>query len=352
MEPRAENEKKETIAKREEVILEFWKTAGIFEKTLAQNEGKDSYVFYDGPPFATGLPHYGHLLAGTVKDVIPRYQTMRGRFVRREWGWDCHGLPIENLIEKDLGLERKKDIEEYGIERFNEKARQSVLMYDKDWKEVIPRMGRWVDMETSYKTMDASYTESIWWAFKRLYEKKLIYEGYKSMHICPRCETTLAISEVGMNYKDTKDISVYAKFALTDESGTFLIAWTTTPWTLPGNVALAVNPVMEYVKVKMSDNSEVILAKERYEVMSENMEVLKGSHVVMELRGKDLIGKSYVPIFDYYAKDTALANHANGWKVVGADFVTGESGTGIVHIAPAFGENDMELGKLLELPFI
>jgi isoleucyl-tRNA synthetase len=243
-------EKTEGIPQREEKILRFWKEKRIFESSLLQNEGKEAYVFYDGPPFATGLPHYGHLLQGTIKDVIPRYQTMRGRFVRREWGWDCHGLPLENLIEKELGIKQKSEIEEYGIENFNQKARESVMLYDSEWKSIVPRMGRWVDMERSYKTMDASYTESIWWSFKNLYDKKLIYEGYKSMHICPRCETTLAMSEVGMNYKDIKDISVYVEFELADELGTFLIAWTTTPWTLPSNLALAVGKEIDYVKVK------------------------------------------------------------------------------------------------------
>jgi len=377
--------KKETIAEREERILRFWKSAGIFEKSLKQTEGKMPYVFYDGPPFATGLPHYGHLLAGTIKDVIPRYQTMRGRYVRREWGWDCHGLPIENLIEKELGFKTKKDIEDYGIAAFNQKAKNSVLMYDKEWKEVIPRMGRWVDMEKSYKTMDSTYTDSIWWAFKTLYDKKLIYEGYKSMHICPRCETTLAISEVGMNYKDVKDISVYVKFKMdagqqvgdfmTDDN-TYLIAWTTTPWTLPGNVALAVGAEIEYVKVLIQEGASIQPAGtgayavgESYyayiaqAVVEKYEEIRKGVYIFpynknqltvegKPVRGAELVSKSYKPVFDTYANDTTLENHERGWKVYAADFVTTESGTGIVHIAPAFGEDDMELGKKEQLPFI
>jgi isoleucyl-tRNA synthetase len=199
------------------------------------------------------------LLQGTIKDVIPRYQTMRGRYVRRQWGWDCHGLPIENIIEKELGFKAKKDIEEYGIEKFNQKARESVLRYDEEWRAIVPRMGRFVDMENEYKTMDSSYSESVWWAFKTLYDKKLIYEGFKSMHICPRCETTLAASEVSQGYKDIKDISVYVKFELVDEPGTFLLAWTTTPWTLPGNVAVAVNPEIEYVRI--CPESDVVIKK-------------------------------------------------------------------------------------------
>ena len=368
-------EKKQSIPKREEAVLRHWEREHIFEKTLKETKDKDPYVFYDGPPFATGLPHYGHLLAGTIKDIIPRYQTMRGHYVRREWGWDCHGLPLENLIEKELGLKHKRDIEAYGVENFNQKARESVLMYDKEWKEIVPRMGRWADMEKSYKTMDATYTESIWWSFKTLYDKKLIYEGYKSMHICPRCETTLAISEVGMNYKDTKDLSVYVKFELKDEPGTYLIAWTTTPWTLPGNVAVAVNRELEYVKIEDAyipvaediktleegknpkpstfQKNTYVIAKDRLANLIEKKYF--SNHipkVLEEFKGEDLVGKTYVPLFDYYVNDEDLPNRENAWKVVGADFVTTEDGTGIVHEAPAFGEEDMELAKKLKLPLI
>lgn len=342
-----ENERCASLPEREEETLRWWKEEKIFESSIEANRGKEPYVFYDGPPFATGLPHYGHLLAGTIKDVIPRYQTMRGRFVRREWGWDCHGLPLENLIEKELGLKQKKDIEEYGIEKFNQKARESVLMYDKEWKEIVPRMARWVDMEKSYKTMDASYTESIWWSFKTLYEKKLIYEGYKSMHICPRCGTTLAISEVGMNYKDIKDISVYVMFELKDEPGTYMLAWTTTPWTLPGNVAVAVHPDLQYATVE-SEGKRYVLAKELVTKVFKEKE----HKVVAEAKGKTFIGKAYVPLFDYYTNDVDLPNRENAWKVVGAEFVTTQDGTGVVHEAPAFGEEDMELAKKLKLPMI
>jgi isoleucyl-tRNA synthetase len=350
MEPNGEQPKKETIPEREEKILHFWKEQNIFEKSLAQTEGNDPYVFYDGPPFATGLPHYGHLLAGTIKDVVPRYQTMRGRYVRREWGWDCHGLPIENLIEKELGFNSKKDIETYGIGKFNQKARESVLTYDKEWRQIVPRMGRWVDMDREYKTMDASYTDSIWWAFKTLYDKKLIYEGFKSMHVCPRCETTLAASEVAQGYKDVKDISVYVKFELVDEPGTYFVAWTTTPWTLPGNVALAVGADIPYSIFHIPSSKErYIVAKDRLLAL---VTIAKDYEIEGEILGKDLVGKSYKPVFDDYAKDEALENRENGWKVYAADFVTTESGTGIVHIAPAFGEDDMELGKKMKLPFV
>jgi len=349
-----ENNEKSNTAKKEEEVLKFWQENRIFEKSLEQTAKGESFVFYDGPPFATGLPHYGHLLAGTIKDAIPRYQTMKGKHVRRKWGWDCHGLPIENLIETDLNLKNKKDIEDLGIGNFNEKARESVYRYDSDWKKIVPRTGRFIDMEEGYSTMNWQYSESIWWAFKELYNKGLIYEGHKSMHICPRCETTLAISEVTQGYRDITDISITAKFELIDESGTFVLAWTTTPWTLPGNVALAVGPDLDYVKIRLTTNNSqpttdesFILAKEKVEEVFEGNEY----EVVEELKGKDLIGKKYKPVFDYYS-NSDLENKENGWKIYGADFVTTESGTGVVHIAPSFGEDDMVLGKEFNLPFV
>ena len=360
------------ISEIEEKTLVFWRENNIFEKSLKQTEDNEPFIFYDGPPFATGLPHYGHLLQGVLKDAVPRYATMKGRYVRRVWGWDCHGLPIENLIEKELGLEHKKDIEIYGVEKFNQAAKDSVLRYDADWKKIVPSMGRWIDMENSYKTMDWKYTESVWWAFKTLFDKGLIYEGYKPMHICPRCETTLAASEVTLNYQDVKDLSVTVKFELVDESHsaggsagqarTFVLAWTTTPWTLPGNVALAVGEGVAYVKVKskkekvksatendkLKEGELYILGKERL------AEVLKDEEyeIVEEFTGKELIGEAYKPLFDYYSSDKKLAQRKNGWKIYHGDFVTTETGTGVVHIAPAFGEDDMELGKTNFLPFV
>jgi len=337
---------KSEVAKREEEILRFWQENKIFEKTLEATKDGKEYVFYDGPPFATGTPHYGHIVGGTMKDVIPRYQTMKGNFVRRRWGWDCHGLPAENLVEKELGLKSKKDIEEYGIANFNAKAREMVQEYVSDWKVIVPRLGRFVDMENDYRTMDPSFSESVVNIFKTLHDKGLIYEGYKSMQICPRCETTLSNFEVNLGYKDITDISVTVKFELVDEPGTFVLAWTTTPWTLPGNVALAVNSEIEYVKIKQAENI-FILAKPRLEkYFKENFEV------VGEMKGSDLIGRSYKPAFDYYINDEAIKNRENGWKIYGADFVTTEDGTGVVHIAPAFGEDDMKLGQQEKLPFI
>ncbi|TSC54656.1 MAG: isoleucyl-tRNA synthetase [Parcubacteria group bacterium LiPW_30] len=340
-----EEQKDTQVSLNEKRILKFWRENKIFEKTLEQ-KADDKFVFYDGPPFATGEPHYGHILAGTIKDAIPRYQTMRGNFVRRQWGWDCHGLPIENLIEQELNLGHKKDIEEYGVDKFNESAKKAVLRFDSNWKEVVPRLGRFVDMEHAYKTMDATYTESIWWAFKTLHEKGLVYEGHKIMYVCPRCETPLAQSEVAEGYTDLTDISVTAKFELADEPGTYLLAWTTTPWTLPGNVAIAVNKDIDYVKVE-TEGVKYVLAKERLEfVFNTPYKIEK------EFKGSELVGKAYIPVFDYYLNDKTIKNHENGWKVYHADFVTAESGTGIAHEAPAFGAEDMELGIKEKLPFV
>lgn len=342
--------KNKSINEKELEVLKFWNENQIFEKSLIntkKEKGDNNYTFYDGPPFATGLPHHGHLLASTIKDAIPRFQTMNGKYVRRVWGWDCHGLPIENLIENKFNLNSRKDIEEFGIDKFNQAAKESVLTYEKEWKEIIPRFGRWVDMKNSYKTMDRSFIESVWWTFAELAKKDLVFEGYKSMHICPRCETTLAQSEVAQGYKDLTDISVTAKFELVDEPNTFVLAWTTTPWTLPGNVALAVNVEVEYVKVKVETGEQFILAKERVsEVMKENT-----FEVVEEFLGKELVGKKYKPVFDYYL-DKNLENKENLYTIVGALFVTLDTGTGIVHIAPAFGEDDLVLGREKSLPII
>ncbi len=345
----AENEKltKSEVAEKEEKILDFWDKNGIFKKTLEKDAPEGDFVFFDGPPFATGLPHYGHILPGTIKDIIPRYQTMRGKRVSRRWGWDCHGLPVENLIEKELSLASKKDIETYGIENFNKYARDIVFRYADEWKKIIPRSGRWVDMENDYRTMDATYTESVWWAFKTLYGKGLIYQGFKSMLLCPRCETTLSNFEVNQGYKDITDISVTVELELLDKPRTYLLAWTTTPWTLPGNVALAVNPDMEYVEVSGSEEGNTyILLKSRVEaVFGKDFKILRS------VDPKEIIGKKYKPLFNYYDNDK-LEKIENAWKVYPGNFVTSEDGTGIVHIAPAFGDDDMNLGKENDLPFI
>ncbi len=335
-------------AEIEEKVLNFWQTNNIFEKSLRQAQGKPSaeYRFFDGPPFANGLPHYGHILASIIKDAIPRYQTMKGKSVKRRWGWDCHGLPVEFEIEKELGLKSKKDIIDFGVEKFNEAARISVLKYESEWKKTIPRIGRWVDMKNPYKTMDVEYMESVLHVFKDLYDKNLIYKGYKPMHICPRCETTLSNFEVTQNYKNIEDFAITLKFELIDEPKTFVLAWTTTSWTLPGNVALAVNPKITYIKIKTFDNKKYILAEERLGAVKEKYEIIE------KFKGDKLVGENYKPLFDYFSQDKKLKDRENGWKIYPADFVNIEEGTGIVHIAPAFGAEDMELGQKLNLPFI
>jgi isoleucyl-tRNA synthetase len=347
---------KQSLPEMEKNILRFWEENKIFEKSMELRKNAPLYSFYDGPPFATGTPHYGHIVASTMKDVVPRYWTMRGFRVPRVWGWDCHGLPIENIAEKELGVARKKEIlEKYGVEKFNEICRSKVLEYVAVWKKVIRRLGRWADMENAYKTMDLPFMESVWWVFKELWDRGLIYEGYRSMHICPRCETTLSQSEVAEGYKMTKDLSATVKFELEDEPGTYLLAWTTTPWTLIGNVALAINDKIVFCKLKVKseklkieEGNFYILAKDRVGNMLLDYEY----EIVEEFRGEKLVNKRYKPLFEYYAKDENLPNRENGWKIYAADFVTTEEGTGIVHIAPAFGEDDMRLGQQYNLPFV
>jgi len=368
--------KKSQSALREEEILKFWKENNIFQKSLEKEAPKGKYVFYDGPPFATGLPHYGHILGSTVKDVIGRYKTMSGFNVPRRWGWDCHGLPIENIVEKDLGISGKKAIENLGIDKFAEYARSKVLTYVAEWEKTIDRMGRWVDFENSYKTMDNTFIESVWWALGEMDKKGLLYEGVRVLAYCPRCETPIANSEIAMDnsYKDITDISVYVKFKLSEASHSqifsrltlraqvptkkfenippiFLLAWTTTPWTLPGNTAIAINKELNYVLVKnATEKGEdiLIVAKDLFEGLKSKFNLVE---IIAEIKGADLVGLSYEPIFPYY-KNSEISKNSNVWKVWHADFVTADMGTGVAHQAPAFGEDDMNLAKANNVPFI
>ncbi len=334
--------------KRELESLKFWEKDKTFERSVSSRPESEPYVFYDGPPFATGLPHYGHIVASVMKDVVPRYFTMQGKRVERVWGWDCHGLPIENIVEKEMGTKTKKDIEQMGVDVFNEKCRSKVLSYVSDWQKTIHRLGRWVDMEHAYRTMDNDYMESVWWVFKQLWDKDLVYQDYRSMHICPRCETTLSQQEVSEGYKDVKDISVYVKFELVDEPGTFVLAWTTTPWTLPGNVALAVGADVVYAKVFHEGNNYIVAKERLHEVLKQGFGegyTHDGADVAF-MSGSELVGKSYKPLFPYY-KDTP-----NAFRVVAGDFVTTTDGTGVVHIAPAFGDDDFKVGKRENIPLV
>jgi isoleucyl-tRNA synthetase len=345
---------KNVFSELEEEVQAFWEKSKTFEKSVKKEAPLGDYVFYDGPPFATGLPHYGHIVASIIKDVVPRFWTMNGYRVERKWGWDCHGLPIENIVEKEMGSQRKKDIEALGVDKFNELCRARVSGYVDDWKKVIGKLGRWADMENDYKTMDLPFMESVWYVFKTMYDKGLIYKSYRSMHICPRCETTLSQSEVTEGYKDIKDISAIVKFELVDEPGTYVLAWTTTPWTLIGNVALAVGAETKYIKTEIAGHEgKYIFAQDLYEKItgrpqSEAADIKEPNL----LSGRELVGKSYLPLFDYYAKNEKLENRENGWKIYAGDFVSTEEGTGVVHIAPAFGDDDMRLGKENNLPFV
>lgn len=329
----------------EEGILEFWQKHKIFEKSIQQRDGCEEYVFYDGPPFATGLPHFGHFVPGTIKDIIPRYKAMRGKKVERRFGWDCHGLPVEYEMEKELGISGKRQIEEYGIARFNEACRSIVLRYTAEWRSVITRLGRWVDFDNDYKTMEPDYMESIWWIMQELWKRELLYEGFYILPYCPRCSTALSNFELNLGgYQDVQDPSITVKFKLLNEESTYFLAWTTTPWTLPSNLALALGPEIEYVKV--ADGQEFyIVAKERLETYYKNPQDYK---VVQEYRGKELAGLEYEPLFPYFAS----LRERGAFRTHVADYVSIEEGTGIVHTAPGFGEDDYMLLKGSDVPTV
>jgi len=323
--------------------LDVWEKEKTFEASLGLTRGKEAFVFYDGPPFATGLPHYGHLLAGTLKDIIPRYQTMRGRYVDRRFGWDCHGLPVENEMEKEFKVSGKRDIEKLGIHLFNEACRSIVLRYTSQWETVVNRMGRWVDFVNQYRTMDPPYMESIWWVFRQMWDKGLIYRGFRVQPYCPRCATPLSNFEVNEGYKEINGPSITVTFPLADDPSTKILVWTTTPWTLPSNVALAVGEKIAYVKIKDGENI-YIMAKERLSAYYKDLSTIE---ILKEMAGGDLAGQHYVPIFDYFKdKDPRF------FTVTAADFVSTEDGTGIVHIAPAFGEDDFIVGQKMGLPIV
>ncbi|HOS32623.1 MAG TPA: isoleucine--tRNA ligase [Spirochaetota bacterium] len=335
-------DKQVNFSKLEEEVLKTWKKNRYFEKSLEKTRNNEQYVFYDGPPFATGLPHYGHILPGTIKDIVPRYQTMKGKYVERRWGWDCHGLPVENLIEKDLNLNSKKEILEYGIDKFNEACRASVLRYTNEWEKTIDRMGRWVDFKNSYRTMDLDYMESIWNVFKSLWEKGLIYEGHKILPYCPRCATPLSNFETNQGYKDVQDPAITVAFKIKGEENCYILAWTTTPWTLPSNMGLAVGEDITYVKIE-DEGQNYILAEA---LLSKYYKNLDSVNILKKYTGKELVGMRYEPLFPYFKDE-----EKNGaFRITLGHHVSTESGTGIVHIAPGFGEDDAEIGKKEGLP--
>ncbi|WP_100449096.1 isoleucine--tRNA ligase [Glycomyces xiaoerkulensis] len=321
-------------------VLDFWAKDDTFDASIdsrpAGENGSNEFVFYDGPPFANGLPHYGHLLTGYVKDIVPRYQTMRGRRVERRFGWDTHGMPAEVTTEQELGLKSKADIEEYGVGAFNAAARASVLQFTGEWEEYVTRQARWVDFHNDYKTLDTDYMESVMWAFKTLYDKGLVYEGYRVLWYCWRCETPLAATETKMDdtYRARQDPAVTVGLEITGDTplaGSKLLVWTTTPWTLPSNLAAAVHPEVDYAVVEV-EGRRYLLAESR--VAAYERELGGEPAVVSRHRGAELIGLSYRPPFDFFAGRT------NAHQVLSADYVTTDDGTGVVHIAPAFGEED------------
>lgn len=331
----------------EEEMLVFWRENSIFERSLEQTKQGEPFSFYDGPPFANGLPHFGHSLVTSIKDSIGRFQTMRGRYVERRNGWDCHGLPVEFEIEKKLEISGKKQIAEYGIDKFNAACKESVFTYKKDWEDFFDRIGRWTDKEHAYATIDTSFTESVWWVFAQIHQKGLIYKGYKSMPYCPRCATPLSNFEVNEGYKDNVlDPSAIAKFKLID-SDEYMLAWTTNTWSLTGNAAIAVKHDANYVKVKLKDDDEksevLILAETRLESLnSDTFEVLE------KMSGKDLVGRRYEPLF----RLQNTPQNDNLYKIWPAEFVSTEDGTGVLHVAPAFGEDDLALGQANDIPVL
>ena len=324
---------------REKEVLEFWKENSIFEKSVKQSEGRPSFSFYDGPPTANGKPHIGHILTRVMKDIIPRYKTMKGYHVLRKAGWDTHGLPVELEVEKTLNMDGKQDIEKYGIEPFIQKCKESVWKYKGEWEKMSERVGYWVDMEHPYITYDDNYIESEWWALKKIAEAGLLYKGHKIVPYCPRCGTALSSHEVAQGYKTVKEKSIFVKFKIKNSDGYFL-AWTTTPWTLPSNVALCMNPDEDYVKIKAEDGEIYVLAAALAPSLFENYEVLETK------KGKEYEREEYIPLFDFYKGDK------KAFYVTCDSYVTLTDGSGVVHIAPAFGEDDAGVGRNYGLPFV
>ncbi len=330
--------------KIEEEILKYWEENKIFEKSISSRVDSQTFTFYEGPPTANGKPGIHHVMSRTLKDLVCRYKTLKGYKVNRKAGWDTHGLPVEIEVEKHLGIKNKSEIPEFGVARYNAECKKSVFTYKDLWEKMTTRMGYWIDLEDAYVTCENDYIESVWWALSELFKKGLIYKDYKIVPQCPRSETVLSSHELALGYKETKDPSVFVMMKLEDsdlskEGDTFFLVWTTTPWTLISNVALAVGPDVEYVKVK-TDDKYLVLAKERISVLKNDYEIIES------YKGSDLAGQTYSQLFDYCSVDKI------GFYVVEADFVSTEDGSGIVHIAPAFGADDYELSKKYDLPFL
>ncbi|MBO4251065.1 MAG: isoleucine--tRNA ligase [Clostridia bacterium] len=330
---------------REKEVLKFWKENKIFEKNMAENDGAKEFTFYDGPPTANGKPHIGHILTRVIKDIIPRYHVMKGEHCLRKAGWDTHGLPVELEVEKLLGIDGKPEIEKYGIEPFIKKCKESVWKYKTEWEKMSDRVGYWADMENPYITYDDKYIESEWWALKQIAEKGLLYKGYKIVPYCPRCGTALSSHEVAQGYKDVKETSVFVGFKAKTKENTYFLAWTTTPWTLPNNMALCMNPAEIYSEIKVADGTHYILAKALIGKYFDEYEI------VAEKTGKEYEYEEYIPLYDFAIADIEKAGQ-KAYYLTCADYVTMEDGTGIVHIAPVYGEDDHVVGDRYNLPAV
>lgn len=328
---------------REEEIVKFWRDNDVFKKSVALRKGAPTFTFFDGPPTANGKPHIGHVETRAFKDLIPRYRTMKGFDVLRKAGWDTHGLPVELEVEKMLGLDGKPQIEEYGIEPFIKECKKSVWKYKTEWEEMSERVGYWADMENPYITYDDNYIESEWWSLKEIHKKGLLYKGHKIVPYCPRCGTALSSHEVAQGYKNVKETSAYVRFAVKGEENTFLLAWTTTPWTLPSNLALCVNPHDMYAKFRV-DGQTIIMAKALIDAIYPDKEI----EMIAEMPGCELRGMEYVPLFDFAVGKLKK----KAWFVVCDEYVTMSDGTGIVHIAPAYGEDDYRVCRENDVPFV
>jgi len=330
------------LVKLEERVLNFWRKNNIFEKTLKKTEGKERFVFYEGPPTANGLPGVHHVLSRVYKDIFPRYKTMKGFYVARKAGWDTHGLPVEIEVEKELKINSKKEIEEIGIEKFNSLCRQSVMKYEGEWQKLTERIGFWLDMDNAYLTFKNDYIETIWWILKKIWESGLLYQDYKIVPYCPRCGTALSSHEIALGYKEVEDYSITVKFPCSGKENTYFLVWTTTPWTLISNVAAAVNRESDYAEVNYKGENLIMVKSLIDSVLGENSEYTINS----VFKGSEIISLKYEPLYDY------SDGKENAFKIIGGDFVSTEEGTGIVHIAPAFGEDDMNAGKENNLPII
>ena len=333
------------FVEREKETLKFWKDNQIFEKSVQLRQGAPAYTFFDGPPTANGKPHIGHVLTRAMKDIIPRYKTMRGYDVLRKAGWDTHGLPVELEVEKELGLDGKEQIEQYGVIPFIQKCKESVWKYKGEWEVMSDRMGFWADMDNPYITYDNDYIESEWWALKAIYEKGLLYKGHKIVPYCPRCGTALSSHEVAQGYKEVKETSATVRFKVPDEENTYFLAWTTTPWTLPSNVSLCVNPDVTYAYVRVDGKETLIMAKDLIGTVLEGHD----TEIIKEVIGRELEYKHYEPLFECTRK---AAGGKDAFYVMVDDYVTTTDGTGIVHNAPAFGEDDYRVCKKYDLPFV